>query len=58
MFIFKLNDWSQALVTAFAEMYIADMNYVVKKVKDAPLDVIVSLKLCEFQSRNISIVLI
>ena len=35
----------QALVTAVMETYTADMNYVVGKVKDLPLDVIFSLKL-------------
>nr|DAY36546.1 MAG TPA: hypothetical protein [Bacteriophage sp.] len=47
-----LNGRFQASVIATIERYVADMNYVMEKVKDTPLDVLVSLKLCECQSRN------
>ena len=42
----------RALVTATIERYVADMNYVMGKVKDTPLDVIFSLKLCEYKPGN------
>nr|DAO18505.1 MAG TPA: hypothetical protein [Caudoviricetes sp.] len=47
-----LNNRFQALVTATIERYVADMNYVREKVKNTPSDGLVSLKLCECQSRN------
>nr|DAJ60922.1 MAG TPA: hypothetical protein [Caudoviricetes sp.] len=52
-----LNNRFLASVTATIERYVADMNYVMEKVKDTPLDVLVSLKLCECQSRNYANVL-
>lgn len=52
-----LNNRFQALVTATIERYVADMNYVRETVKDTPLDVLVSLKPCECQSRNCANVL-
>ena len=54
---YLLNIRFQALVTATIERCVADMNYVREKVKDTPSDVLVSLKLCECQSRNYANVL-
>ena len=52
-----LNNRFRALVTATIERHVADTNYVREKVKDVPSDVLVSLKLCECQSRNCANVL-
>nr|DAX67531.1 MAG TPA: hypothetical protein [Caudoviricetes sp.] len=56
-YLYLLNNRFLASVTATIERYVADMNYVMEKVQDTPLDVLVSLKLCECQSRNYANVL-